>query len=102
MPTSWDETKVLNGLPGEYITIARRHGDEWFLGSMTSWVPRELELPLEFLGAGRYRAEVYADADDADRLPNPDFSPKLALQMSCRAELVFEFVSDRTGFPTSR
>jgi alpha-glucosidase len=68
-PSTWDETKVLNGLPGQYITIARRHGEEWFLGSMTNWNPRTFDLPLSFLGAGRYRAEIYADAEDADRLP---------------------------------
>ena len=68
-PSTWDETKVLNGLPGQYVTIARRHGEEWFLGSMTNWDPRTLDLPLGFLGAGRYRAEIYADAEDADRLP---------------------------------
>jgi alpha-glucosidase len=68
-PAAWDETRVLNGVPGEFITIARRHGDEWFLGSMTNWNPRTLDLPLAFLGSGRYRAEIYADAADADRLP---------------------------------
>ena len=55
--------------PGEYITVARRRGGEWFLGSMTNWQARDLDLPLTFLGAGRYRAEIYADAPDADRLP---------------------------------
>jgi alpha-glucosidase len=68
-PATWDETRVLNGAPGEYITVARRHGDEWFLGSMTNWQTRDLDLPLAFLGAGQYRAEIYADAPDADRLP---------------------------------
>jgi alpha-glucosidase len=68
-PATWDESKVLNGLPGEYITMARRHAGDWFLGSMTNWTPRDLDLPLAFLGNGRYRAEIYADADDADRLP---------------------------------
>ena len=68
-PATWDESKVLNGLPGEYITMARRRGDEWFLGSMTNWTPRDLDLPLGFLGTGRYRAEIYADADDAESLP---------------------------------
>jgi alpha-glucosidase len=68
-PAAWDETRVLNGAPGEYITVARRHGGEWFLGSMTNWQARDLDLPLAFLGAGQYRAEIYADAADADRLP---------------------------------
>jgi alpha-glucosidase len=69
VPATWDETRVLNGQPGEFITMARRRGREWFLGSMTNWTARELEVPLSFLGEGRYRAEIYADADDAGRLP---------------------------------
>ncbi len=66
---TWDETHVLNGLPGEYITIVRRSGKEWFLGSMTNWTGRDLDLPLTFLGPGRYTAEIYADADDANQYP---------------------------------
>lgn len=69
VPATWDETRVLDGTPGEYITIVRRHGREWFLGSMTNWTPRRFDLPLSFLGNGKYRAEIYADASDADRLP---------------------------------
>jgi alpha-glucosidase len=68
-PASWDETRVLDGRPGEFVTIARRRGGEWFMGSLTNWSARKLELPLEFLGAGKYRAEIYADAEDADKEP---------------------------------
>jgi alpha-glucosidase len=68
-PATWDETKVLNGEPGEYITMARRSGQIWFLGSMTNWTPRDLDLPLSFLGEGRYTAEIYADAPDAAQYP---------------------------------
>lgn len=68
-PASWDETRVLNGRPGEYVTIARRRGSDWFLGSLTNWSARRMDLPLDFLGAGKYRAEIYADAEDADRFP---------------------------------
>ena len=69
VPASWDETKVLNGIPGEYITIARRKGDEWFLGSMTNWNPRRLDVPLDFLGKGSYVAEIYQDGQDSDLNP---------------------------------
>ncbi len=69
VPTTWDETKVINGQPGEYVTIARRNGKDWFLGSMTNWSAREIELPLTFLGPGSYTAEIYADADDAAQYP---------------------------------
>ncbi len=68
-PTAWDETRGIDGLPGEYVTVARRKGSEWFLGSMTNWTPRELNIPLTFLGAGKYTAIIYADASDADRYP---------------------------------
>ncbi len=61
VPTTWDETKVLNGRVGEFITVARRSGKEWYVGSMTNWDRRELSIPLRFLGPGRFRAEVYAD-----------------------------------------
>jgi alpha-glucosidase len=68
-PATWDETRVLNGEVGEYITIARRHGRTWFLGSMTNWDPRELEIELGFLGQGHYTAEIYADTPDSGRSP---------------------------------
>lgn len=69
VPATWDETRVLNGEPGEFVTVARRRGHEWFLGSMAGWTPRQLDLSLSFLGPGRYRAEIYADADDAAQYP---------------------------------
>jgi alpha-glucosidase len=68
-PATWDETRVLNGRPGVYITIARRHGNEWFLGSLNNWDARQLDLPLDFLGPGGYTAEIYSDADDAVQHP---------------------------------
>jgi alpha-glucosidase len=69
VPVTWDETRVLEGEPGEYIAIARRKGDEWFLGAMTNWTARQLDLALAFLGNGKYTAEIYADADDAAQYP---------------------------------
>lgn len=68
-PATWDETRGINGLPGEYVTIARRRGNIWFLGSMTNWSPRQIEIPLSFLATGRYTAEIYADSTDADKYP---------------------------------
>ncbi|MDR3777129.1 MAG: glycoside hydrolase family 97 protein [Terracidiphilus sp.] len=65
VPEVWDETRVLNGMPGEYATIARRHGGEWYLGSMTNWDHRTLSIPLQFLGSGTYVAEIYEDGPDA-------------------------------------
>lgn len=69
IPGTWDETKVLNGEPGQFVTMARRKGKQWFLGSMTNRSPREMDVPLTFLGEGAYTAEIYEDADDADKYP---------------------------------
>lgn len=69
VPAAWDQTRVLNGTPGEFITIARRHGQNWYLGSITNWTSRNLKIPLTFLGSGTYSAEIYSDAADADQNP---------------------------------
>jgi len=69
VPASWDETRVLNGVPPEYITIARRSGNDWFIGSITNWDARELDVPLRFLGSGTYNAEIYADGPNAAAQP---------------------------------
>jgi len=69
VPTTWDETRVLNGAPGEFAIIARRNGDEWYLGSITNWDPRTLQVPLQFLGSGSYVAEIYEDGPDAATEP---------------------------------
>jgi alpha-glucosidase len=88
VPATWDETRVLNGEPGEYITMARRRGKEWFLGSMTNWSPRELaEVPLTFLGPGKYTAEIYQDADDADKYPKGVSVQKKSVDQNTRLTL---------------
>lgn len=69
VPTTWDATQVLDGEPGEFVTIARKHGREWYLGSITNWTPRTLHIPLHFLGSGTYRAEIYTDAPDSSENP---------------------------------
>ena len=62
IPTVWDETRVLEGRPGQSVTIARRGGDEWFVGSITNNDAREIRLPLSFLAKNkRFVATVYAD-----------------------------------------
>lgn len=62
--TTWDDTKVLNGEVGQYITIARRKGEEWYLGSITNTKSRKLTYPLNFLSKDTsYIAEIYEDGD---------------------------------------
>lgn len=67
VPTVFDETIALNGEVGEYITIARRKGDTWFIGAMTNWTPRTLTIDLSFLGEGSYEAVIFSDGVNAER-----------------------------------
>jgi alpha-glucosidase len=69
VPARWDETRVVNGVPPKYITIARRSGKDWFVGSITDWDARELDVPLSFLGSGTYDAEIYSDGPKAATEP---------------------------------
>jgi alpha-glucosidase len=66
LPTVWDDSKVLDGSIGEYATIARRRGDDWFVGSITNELARERDIKLDFLEEGRiYIAYIYSDMLDA-------------------------------------
>jgi len=68
VPTVWDETKIIDGKVGEYIITARKKGDDWYVGSMSNWNPRELKLPLDFLDAtAEYNAVTCEDGINADR-----------------------------------
>ncbi|KPK87845.1 MAG: Retaining alpha-galactosidase [Bacteroides sp. SM23_62_1] len=67
VPTTFDETVPLDGNVAEYVAIARRKGDTWFVGVMTNWTPRELTIDLTFLGTGEYKAEIFRDGINADR-----------------------------------
>ena len=68
VPTVWDDTKVLSGEPAKFVVIARRNGTSWYLGAMTNWDARDMEIPLSFLGEGDYEAQIFADGADADKV----------------------------------
>ena len=69
VPTTWDETRVINEQMSDYITVARRSGKEWFIGSMTDGNARNLEIPLDFLDPGTYSATIWQDGEDAGENP---------------------------------
>lgn len=70
VPTIWDEVRVLNAGVGQFITIARRNGDDWFIGSITNSGAREISIPFDFLPEGNHTADLYYDAPDVARNPN--------------------------------
>jgi alpha-glucosidase len=67
VPSVWDETKVLDGKIAEYVVVARRSGRDWYVGAMTNWTPREIDIDLSFLTNGKYSMEAYQDGGNADR-----------------------------------
>jgi alpha-glucosidase len=70
VPTTWDDTKVINGEVGKFITVARESKKEWYVASMSGADARILQIPLSFLGPGKYRAEIWADAYEAADYPD--------------------------------
>ncbi|MEA2063045.1 MAG: glycoside hydrolase family 97 protein [Gemmatimonadota bacterium] len=73
VPTVWDETAFIEGEPGECIVLARKKGDAWYLGAMTNWDARELNIPLDFLGSGTWKVKTWTDGKKAFRDRKPDF-----------------------------
>jgi alpha-glucosidase len=73
VPVEWEETRVLSGRIGDHVVVARRErgGDAWYLGAITDEEARTFEIPLDFLGGGRWTAEIWADGPDADWKENP-------------------------------
>lgn len=71
MPATWDQTKVLDSVIGDYVTTARRKNDTWYVGSITDENDRSLQIPLRFLDRGQYVAEIYSDAQETTWKGNP-------------------------------
>ncbi|MBN1561289.1 glycoside hydrolase family 97 catalytic domain-containing protein, partial [candidate division KSB1 bacterium] len=69
VPVTWDETRVIAGVIGDYIAMARRSNETWYIGAMTDWDARTLDLPLAFLGDGDYEVTMWSDGPDAERTP---------------------------------
>lgn len=67
IPTVWDETLALEGKVGDYIVIARRRGDKWYIGGLTGQNGHTVKLDLDFLGRGDWKAELFEDGINAIR-----------------------------------
>jgi hypothetical protein len=75
VPVDWDDTKIIEAEPGEYITMARKEKgkNNWFAGAITNANSREANISLNFLDPGKhYTATIYRDADNADWKENPE------------------------------
>ena len=68
IPTVWDETVVLEAAVSDYIVLARRSGENWYLGAMTDWEPRDFDINLSFLNKNtNYSVQIFKDGVNADR-----------------------------------
>jgi len=107
VPAVWDDTRVLGGEPGKFVAIARKSGEGWYLGAMTNWDARDIELRLDFLGAGEYEAQVFTDGPDADRAATSldivrthvTAADKLAVHLAPGggAAVIFTFLGQKTA-----
>ena len=68
IPTVWDNTLPLQAKIGEYIVIARQKNGVWYVGGLTDWEARDVEIDLSFLPSGNYRAELFKDGVNAGRV----------------------------------
>ena len=66
VPTVWDETRCLSAKAGEYLVVAKRKGQKWFIGAITNGTPRDLTLSLSFLASGNHKLTAFKDGVNAD------------------------------------
>jgi alpha-glucosidase len=95
VPTVWDETRVLDGRPGEFAVVARRSGQRWFVGAITNTSARTVTVPLDFLPAGRQvEARVYREGAAAREVvvetKRVDSSSRLELQLAANGGAAVE------------
>jgi alpha-glucosidase len=67
VPVTWDETIALDGKLGEYVVIARRKGNDWYLGGLTDWSERTVEIDLSGFCTGEYTAKLWLDGINANK-----------------------------------
>ena len=70
VPTVWDETRVIDAKIGDYVVVARRRGNQWWVGAMTDWTERDIEFDLAFLPTGTFQVNAYQDGPNVGRLGN--------------------------------
>ena len=68
VPEVWDETVALDGKVGEYIAIARRKGDKWYVGVLGNWDERTVTLDLGFVGEGNFDITIFKDGVNANKV----------------------------------
>lgn len=76
VPTTFDETVAIDGQVGEFAALAHQKAGIWYVGVMSNWDARDLNLDFGFLPTGKYRAVIFADGLNADR-DGTDYTKKI-------------------------
>jgi alpha-glucosidase len=87
VPTVWDDTKVLDAKIAEYVLVARKNGSDWYVGAMTDWTARELEVDLSFLPEGNFTMEAYQDGANTDRQASDYKKVKIQVNKSTKLKI---------------
>ena len=85
VPSVWDDTRALDGRISEYVLVARRSGTDWYVGAMSDWMARELEVDFSFLPDGNFTMDAYQDGVNADRMAG-DYK-KIGMQVNRNTKL---------------
>jgi alpha-glucosidase len=95
VPTIWDETRFLAGYPGEYVAMARKNSDTWYLGVLNNSVGKKVQIKLDFLPEGIYEMEVWADTKKSNRDPKTMQKRKLTVKTGSTVNID---MSDNGGY----
>jgi alpha-glucosidase len=87
VPTVWDDTRVLDAQIAEYVLVARKNGSDWYVGAMTDWTARDLEVDFSFLPEGNFSMEAYQDGANADRQASDYKLVKLQVNKTTRLKI---------------
>ena len=91
VPTVWDETRVPVAKVDEFVTVARRKEGVWYVGGLNNSEAKSVTVPLNFLSDGKYKVEIYQDAEDAEK--NPNHLEKQIKEVEKNDELMFKVAS---------
>ncbi len=92
VPTTWDKTVVPDASVNEYVAVARKHGDDWYVGAINNSQARNVEIALDFLDKGNYKVTLYKDAKDTDI--NPNHLVKETLTVTAKDKITVSLASD--------
>ncbi len=95
VPTTWDDIHFISGYPGDYVAIAKRSGNEWFIGIMNNSKMKEVTIKLDFIAPGVSSLSSWADAEDANSSPK---NLKISTQTVQQGDLLKVKMVDNGGW----